>query len=1858
MSTQVDPAVQGGNYEVIRARLQASGRVLVERAAALNEQRKAKFGGTELTILANERARTENACLPRDVAQVEGRLLVGFNVANFLRKTTPEDVLQLYDVQATEAGFELTPLPHDQVAWLKDRSFVREFDKLVEFYKDARLQQLRRTSEGRLLAVFRVGARESDLKVFRWSLDARGAPTYLDDRGEREVLPAEIPAIDWRAPAREDYVLGRHPHISILGEVFIETVGGDLTVKIENNTEDGQGIYREPVEDAKQSLDDAAIHYAKLGPLILLRVLPFREKHTRYLVFNTTTRSVARIDALGQACIPLEDGHGLIFPGGYYLRTGEHKLFDGDSSGLSFFRQVRAPNGEDTLYIFYRPSDGLYWLFPYNKIRQEVQSPIGCHGWSLFDDGRLVLFRGVGSEPVKVHPMQMWRTPFCTPEHAAAQPSDGSLLSRIGNAELVRGLSDVNSLARLIDNPEPSRQVFEDIASSCTRMLDGHHWLSDASLGNLAETAREIRRTAELIIDEFEKVQTLRGAARKALLKLESEHVALLRENQPEGWREVQPFLDAMARLRRHRGVLITARDTRYIDTARLDALEKETIAAFEHVSRSCVSFLLGGEAFTPLVKQLDELSGRIDKIDRSQDLEPITAELDRTGEGLNLLAEVVGGLEVGDAQARTSILEGIAEVFSQLNRVRAVLSGRHRELVARENRATFGAQIKLLSQSVANALTVADSPERCDELLSRLLLQIEEMEGRFGEIEELLPELAARREEVYEALSSRKQALVEARQRRIQSIVDAAGRILEGVNRRTKSFKAEDELQGYFASDAMVLKLRQLSEQLAGLGDSVKSEELLSRLKSARQDALRGLRDKSELFDGGDNLIRFGKHRFTVNTQPLDLTLVPRDGGLALHLSGTDFYEKIEDPELEATRVWWDQPVPSESPTVYRGEYLAASVLFAAEQSQSVAQLTAAQIEAGGLLKLVRAYAAERYDEGYERGLHDADAALILDRLLTMRSTAGLLRFPASCRAMAAVYWAETPEGPAKLARSRQARSLGRLRRHADCSEAIAALCATLASSIQATVAGIFEFNESQLRMAAEYLFEELQAERPRFVLSAAAEALRSTLERHLDDHGSRAELDEDLRALEGQLGERVALLRAWLRGVAGESWALDEAVARLLAERKLDFEPTTAQSEGVVEGLLGQHPRIVERKLSLRLDELLVRLSEHERGFVAGWRRFRELRHRILERERRRLRLGELMPKVMSTFVRNKLINDVYLPVVGDNLAKQIGAAGEGKRTDLMGMLLLVSPPGYGKTTLMEYLAARLGLVFMKINGPALGHGVRSLDPAEAPNATSRQEVEKINLALEMGNNVMLYLDDIQHTHPELLQKFISLCDAQRRIEGVWKGHTRTYDLRGKKFCVVMAGNPYTESGDKFVIPDMLANRADTYNLGEVLDGREETFALSYVENALTSNAVLAPLAARSQDDVYKLVRMARGEEIASTELAHEYSAVELGEIKAVLNRLFQVQRVVLAVNRQYVASAAQSDAFRDEPPFKLQGSYRNMNKLAEKVVSAMTPEEVERLLDDHYAGESQTLTSGAEQNLLKLAELRGRMSEEQAQRWAAIRQEFRRLRSMGGKTDDPVARVTGVLATLGQQVEGVGAAVKEGRGVEATLSGLGERLEQLAERIAASVTDGQRAARKEHAEGLLGVRQAIASGAGLEDEVKLVADRIGLLAKTIDASARQPSPLAQPLEVIQTRLSDETAGMREGLASIVNMLDAVRAELASGARPGGYAAPPMTSTPDPLAVLTLAQASGGGRRKSQRDLLLTAQRTLRGDEAPEDPERSAAMAASVRVIQSLVVRMTELATQYLTPAERDPFLDDLRRHVALSLSELGEG
>jgi hypothetical protein len=329
--------------------------------------------------------------------------------------------------------------------------------------------------------------------------------------------------------------------------------------------------------------------------------------------------------------------------------------------------------------------------------------------------------------------------------------------------------------------------------------------------------------------------------------------------------------------------------------------------------------------------------------------------------------------------------------------------------------------------------------------------------------------------------------------------------------------------------------------------------------------------------------------------------------------------------------------------------------------------------------------------------------------------------------------------------------------------------------------------------------------------------------------------------------------------------------------------------------------------------------------------------------------------------------------------------------------------------------------------VNGPALGHKVTSLDPAEAPNASAREEIEKLNLAFEMGDNVMIYLDDIQHTHPEFLQKFISLCDGTRRIEGVFRGEAKSYDLRGRKVAVVMAGNPYTEVGGKFQVPDMLANRADTYNLGEILGGHQESFEDSYIENALTSSTTLSRIAARSHADALAMLKVARTGTREGVEFEGGYNVEEVNDAVAVLEKLIEVRKTILRVNQEYVRSAAMEDAYRTEPPFKLQGSYRNMNKITEKIMPLMTGAEVAQIVADHYRGEAQTLSQAAEWNLLKWREITRTESEEDRRRIDEIKRSFKRnlLTGPAGETD-PINRLTGHLSAFSDGLEKIGQAV----------------------------------------------------------------------------------------------------------------------------------------------------------------------------------------------------------------------------------------
>lgn len=1627
----LDKAVaEGGAYEVLHKRLQEQGLRLRQRTEALNEQRLQEFGSSQMEVIGRVRIRTENNCIARDIVQVGDWLLFGYNVFMGLKKETAvADVFSLYRLVEGSEGYEAEAVALDDT-FLSQSGFVNDFNELYTYYKNTRLLQLA-IRDGKLLASFQIGERITDIRVFRWSLSLDGKDVrYIDNRGERDIaLPAPFD-FEWQKTTREMTVNGRHPHLNILDTVFVETVGGDLTIKVENNTESGQGIYREEVMDKTQSLDDAQIEYAALGSLILLKVLPYREEQCRYLVFNRLTRKVERIDAIGLACVQLPEDHGIIFPGGYYLQNGEHKTFEQSMAGMRFKRSVRSPNGEDVQYIFYHPGEGRAVLLTYNMVTRQLQNPIFGHGYARLEDGRMVIFSAEGDEPTRIHPMQVWQTPFESEEYAARQPARSGFFGRIGNAELVRGVSDLFNLSREIDSREVSVARYSLLCQNTRRLFDIYHWLSDPQCAELAPLLREIAATGELVLDEFEKVESIRQQSAAAMAEAESRQKALLESVRSDTWDKVEQYVEALNAITAQRGQLLTIRDYRYIDVARIDAMETALLEAREQTAAATSRFLAGDAALQPYHHDLQLFDEQAQKAESVAQLAEPLAGLNEMAGNLDMLSGLMASLQIDDATERTRIVDAISEVYAKLNQAKARAEQRRKGLGSAETVAQFGAQFKLFSQSITNALALAQDPEKCDEQLSRLLVQLEELESQFGDHEQFLGDILAKREELLETFEAHKQSLLDERQRKAQGLLDAARRILDSLGRRTAKFTEAQELNAFFAADPLILKLRELAERLRELRDSVKADDVEARLKSARDQAVRALRDKSELFEAGGDVIKLGpRHRFAVNTQELDLTLLPRGDGLFLHLTGTDFLEPLHDAELDGLRDYWQVSLESESAALYRGEYLAGLVLDAAVNNTdglSLDQLKVHMSQPDELIKRIREFAAPRYKEGYQKGIHDQDAMAILLRLLALREAAGLLTYSPRARGLALFFWNRWREDVEAAHWPERARTCANIRQLFGRDEGIRQLREEVLKALHGfIVRHPMPFDAALQREAAEYLVEELTAPRIEFVVSKYARDLFEGLRQHLQAaHMWEGYLQAQER-LRGRPDQRWALAENWLQAYCAQQGQehlqayVAEAVALGLIDSDLPQRVTEADLQVRVEGLLGDHPRIQDGTLSFALHDFFQRLRHHRETFLPELQRYQSLRQEVVNRERTALRLSEFKPRPLSSFVRNKLINDVYLGFIGDNLAKQMGTAGENKRTDLMGLLMLISPPGYGKTTLMEYVAHRLGLIFMKINGPALGHEVRSIDPAQAPDATSRQELEKLNLALEMGNNVMLYVDDIQHTHPEFLQKFISLCDGTRRIEGVWKGKTKTYDMRGKKFCVVMSGNPYTESGDVFKIPDMLANRADIYNLGDTLGGMQEAFALSYIENGLTSNPVLAPLATRDMADVYRFVAKAEGKPFSANELSHSYSGAEINEIVATLQRLMQVRDVVGRVNQQYIISAAQADSYRTEPPFKLQGSYRNMNKMAEKISAVMNDAELLQLIADHYQGESQLLTTGAEENLLKLAELRGNQTPEQAERWAQIKRDFMRNKAMGGSDSDVGARV---VAQLNDLVEGV--------------------------------------------------------------------------------------------------------------------------------------------------------------------------------------------------------------------------------------------
>lgn len=1551
-------------YDLLTGRLTEIAHRLRSQATGLNEARGEVFASNPVRLGEQDRLNTEALCLPRDAVSVNNLLLFGANVPTGLAARRAEDLLLLYRVtQKSDTNWDFTKVdPTDSDWFLNDTSFVRDLGEILTYYSEARLLSLEVRGE-ELLAVFGIGTSDDDVKVLRWRVKPGDPPLYIDAYGEHDVKRENRFDFAWTPVGREHQVEGRWPHINLDSLLFVGADRGRLEFRIDDAVSGGRTLLAEPLSEVDQSLSELRLSYARLGDVLLIRLLPYREEVERFYLYNRLSRTIDRADAVGRGCHQLPEGHGVVFPGGFHLRSGETRIFATDSKNYFIHASHRSPNGEDVLYAYHRPISGEYLLLSYNMVSRTMATPIECVGYALFADGTIVCVRP-SKEPQRTHTISVYSSPFCSLDsYQPAVPSD-SFFGRVGNPELVLAIGECLSVARDAELVSFNAPVFEALVARSTRLVDTHSWLGEPEADGIAQTIVELRKAAGSVLDEFASVAT---GKREAVARFETSAAAVadLSASSDVDIRDVDTYIATLDRTRRQMGDLAMLRDVRYVDPAGVQALESKTAEVLEKLSIRALEFLGNDSSLTPLVSALGLAERSASTAKTSAAVNAQVAEVEILGDRLVMLTEVVGGLDVADTTVTTKVLGRLSDALAKRNNVRAGLDARSAELRKVESEAAFTAGIAVLSQRTSAALLASADAASCDSALASLLAEVENLELRFGDVTSFSDVLVARRQEISDAVLARRDALAAERTHRVDRLVASAERVLATLETRAAKLADRGAVDAFFASDGLALKVRRSIDELGVLGEQGRASELQVAVNGAKERARRGATDRLELMSEGT--VRIGKWNIGTNNEPFELRLVPDedDGrGFQLRLAGTELRIPMPDDRLAEFHDLAEQIYPSETDRFGRAAFLA--------------------IECVGLSfdtpESIRAHASARLDDGYEQGVHDVDAHLIL------RAIGPSLVAPGSwcdgvTRAVTATWW-RSVDGKTRETISRSMRAIAALGR----GRAQDALT-------QEYGPALLEYAKGQ---SLESMFDVDDALALLVETGGSFGMSRAGADRG-DDLGRWAR-EQQVEMRSATLGELARW--AYDRNPADGSGRAAEAAWRVLDPLApvVDVPATVT-----VTGLRSVHRTIVDGTLTLDVAEASSAVRRYRRTGLARFRTFQTERRTELAMWRSALAVDRLRPRVLSSFVRNRLVDEVYLPLLGDNLARQLGLNGPSQ-----GLLLLISPPGYGKTTLIEYLVDLLGFALVKVNGPALGSHVTSLDPAAAPDATSAEELRRLNRAFGMGTNVVCYLDDVQHVSPEFLQRFVPLCDATRRIEGVLEGAPRTYELAGRRFVMVMAGNPYTGAGASFRVPDMLANRADVYNLGDVVSGSGDAFAQSYIENACGAHELLAPVIARGRRDLGPLVRAAMGDQIRSEELEHSYSGPELQQIISVLKHFIRVRDSLMKVNAAYMKSATLDDGLRGEPPFLMQGSYRNMGRIAPRVVPEMTPSEVDTLIHNHYIAESQTLAAAGAWNLAKLAEVLGTSDQATLEHLAHLRERWRE--SSAG--NDPLVAIASAL------------------------------------------------------------------------------------------------------------------------------------------------------------------------------------------------------------------------------------------------------
>ncbi|MEC8554423.1 MAG: DNA repair ATPase [Planctomycetota bacterium] len=294
------------------------------------------------------------------------------------------------------------------------------------------------------------------------------------------------------------------------------------------------------------------------------------------------------------------------------------------------------------------------------------------------------------------------------------------------------------------------------------------------------------------------------------------------------------------------------------------------------------------------------------------------------------------------------------------------------------------------------------------------------------------------------------------------------------------------------------------------------------------------------------------------------------------------------------------------ESPTVYRAEYLAADLFFSWSPSQKAEFSALAEKEQ---VEQIQVLMQTRHDEGYSRGVHDADAANILRELLNQDSHLGFLRYEPDLRGSARYVWTTIVPAAARTRVETKIAGLATVRQILPKTEASKRYVKRIRSLLVRYGKGILD--AATLDNAAEFLFEQLQRNENDFVLSRFVDTTLQRLHEYLPKdecnrlikatdrsrHSPLAALTVALDAVDGYLAEDSPDAEEEDAAAEGNPRRGQHYRAEFAAQLPLQNEPTELGPDveffKQLEGLSGDHARIQSGRMKLHYHEFTQRLG-----------------------------------------------------------------------------------------------------------------------------------------------------------------------------------------------------------------------------------------------------------------------------------------------------------------------------------------------------------------------------------------------------------------------------------------------------------------------------------------------------------------------------------------------------------------------------------------------------------------------------------------------------------------------------------------